>query len=80
MNYHILQDQIIDVLDTLMERERRVLELRFGLKDGRSRTLEEVDPDTVASALGEGGIFSRTFPGYEHRPQQVEMARAVTER
>ena len=31
-----------DVLDSLTERERRVLELRFGLDDGRSRTLEEV--------------------------------------
>ncbi|MES2693650.1 MAG: sigma factor-like helix-turn-helix DNA-binding protein, partial [Verrucomicrobiota bacterium] len=33
---------IIDVLDTLTERERRVLSLRFGLVDGYSRTLEEV--------------------------------------
>src|SRR5207237_9808318 len=32
----------IDVLDTLTERERRVLSLRFGLVDGYSRTLEEV--------------------------------------
>jgi RNA polymerase primary sigma factor len=31
-----------DVLFTLNERERRVLQLRFGLEDGRSRTLEEV--------------------------------------
>ena len=31
-----------DVLDTLNLRERRVLQLRFGLEDGRSRTLEEV--------------------------------------
>ena len=31
-----------DVLDSLTDRERRVLELRFGLDDGRCRTLEEV--------------------------------------
>lgn len=31
-----------DVLDTLTEREKRVLELRFGIEDGRPRTLEEV--------------------------------------
>ena len=31
-----------DVLDSLTERERKVLQLRFGLDDGRSRTLEEV--------------------------------------
>jgi len=34
-----------DVLNTLSDRERRVLELRFGLIDGRSRTLEEVGRD-----------------------------------
>ena len=34
--------QIDDVLSTLTPRERRVLQLRFGLEDGRSRTLEEV--------------------------------------
>ena len=33
------------MLDTLNEREARVLELRFGLEDGRSRTLEEVGKD-----------------------------------
>ncbi len=43
------------------------------------RGLEEVDPDTVAAMLGDGGTLSRAFPGYEHRPQQVEMARAVTD-
>lgn len=40
--YSMLQDQIGKLLDTLTEREQRVLSLRFGLKDGRSRTLEEV--------------------------------------
>ena len=40
--YSLLREKIIDVLDTLTERERRVLSLRFGLVDGCSRTLEEV--------------------------------------
>ena len=40
--YAVLQDQISRLLDTLTEREQRVLILRFGLKDGRTRTLEEV--------------------------------------
>ncbi|BCN29615.1 RNA polymerase sigma factor RpoD [Anaeromicropila herbilytica] len=40
--YSVLQDQIAKLLDTLTEREQRVLILRFGLKDGRTRTLEEV--------------------------------------
>ncbi len=40
--YHLLRNQVEDVLDSLTLRERRVLQLRFGLEDGRSRTLEEV--------------------------------------
>jgi RNA polymerase primary sigma factor len=38
----LLKEQIDSVLDSLTPRERRVLQLRFGLEDGRSRTLEEV--------------------------------------
>lgn len=40
--YSLLKDKIIDVLDSLTDRERKVLSLRFGLQDGYSRTLEEV--------------------------------------
>ena len=40
--YSLLREKIIDVLDSLTDRERNVLSLRFGLKDGYSRTLEEV--------------------------------------
>jgi RNA polymerase primary sigma factor len=38
----LLKDKLGDVLTSLTERERKVLELRFGLTDGYSRTLEEV--------------------------------------
>ena len=38
----MLKEQMEDVLETLSERERRVLGMRFGLEDGRARTLEEV--------------------------------------
>ena len=41
-SFQLLKEQIQDVLDTLTDRESRVLQLRFGLEDGRSRTLEEV--------------------------------------
>ncbi len=41
-SYQLLKEQIDDVLSTLTDREKRVLQLRFGLLDGRSRTLEEV--------------------------------------
>ena len=39
---HALQDQVESVLDSLTAREREVLRLRYGLDDGRNRTLEEV--------------------------------------
>ncbi len=41
-SHHLLKEQMAEILDGLSERERRVLEMRFGLKDGMSRTLEEV--------------------------------------
>ncbi len=40
--FTLLKEQLNEVLDTLTERERKVLRLRFGLDDGRARTLEEV--------------------------------------
>ncbi len=41
-SHQLLKEQVEDVLASLTSRERRVLQLRFGLEDGRSRTLEEV--------------------------------------
>lgn len=40
--FELLREQLEDVLDTLTPREQKVLRLRFGLDDGRTRTLEEV--------------------------------------
>ncbi|NLB43395.1 MAG: RNA polymerase sigma factor RpoD [Clostridiales bacterium] len=40
--FTLLKEQLMDVLDTLTSREEKVLRLRFGLDDGRARTLEEV--------------------------------------
>ena len=40
--FTLLKEQLMEVLDTLTEREEKVLKLRFGLDDGRARTLEEV--------------------------------------
>ena len=40
--FTLLHEQLMEVLDTLTEREQKVLKLRFGLVDGRPRTLEEV--------------------------------------
>ncbi|HUZ02374.1 MAG TPA: sigma-70 family RNA polymerase sigma factor, partial [Thermomicrobiaceae bacterium] len=40
--HQLLKEQVAAVLDSLTGRERRVLQLRFGLEDGRARTLEEI--------------------------------------
>ncbi len=40
--YSMLKEQLLEVLDSLNDREKKVLKLRFGLEDGRARTLEEV--------------------------------------
>jgi RNA polymerase primary sigma factor len=41
-SYTLLREQLLEVLNTLTPREAKVLKLRFGLEDGRPRTLEEV--------------------------------------
>ncbi len=41
-SFTLLKEQLMEVLDTLTPREKKVLELRFGIIDGRTRTLEEV--------------------------------------
>ena len=43
-SFMLLKEQLEEVLDTLTPREEKVLRLRFGLDDGRARTLEEVGP------------------------------------
>ena len=40
--FSLLHELLMEVLDTLTDREQKVLRLRFGLDDGRPRTLEEV--------------------------------------
>ena len=41
-SFSLLKEQLMEVLETLTPREKKVLELRFGIEDGRTRTLEEV--------------------------------------
>ena len=40
-SFTLLKEQLVDVLSTLTPREEKVLKLRFGIEDGRTRTLEE---------------------------------------
>ena len=56
-SFMLLKEQLMDVLNTLTPREEKVLRLRFGLEDGRARTLEEV-----------GGVFDVT----RERIRQIE--------
>jgi predicted DnaQ family exonuclease/DinG family helicase len=44
-----------------------------------SETIRPLDADALAALVAPGGVFQQAFPGYEHRPQQVEMVRAVAE-
>lgn len=46
--YAVLKEQLNEVLDTLTDREQKVLRLRFGLDDGRARTLEEVGKELIS--------------------------------
>ena len=41
-NNELLREQVLDVVNTLPDRERKIILMRFGLEDGRPRTLEEV--------------------------------------
>jgi ATP-dependent DNA helicase DinG len=52
-------------------------EERPALKPAQERHI--LDADVLASMLEENGLFARRFPGFEYRPQQVEMLRAVAE-
>ena len=62
--FSMLKEQLVDVLGTLTEREQKVLKLRFGLEDGRARTLEEV---------------GKTFDVTRERIRQIE-AKALRKR
>ena len=44
---------------------------------GAGKSLQPLDSEELASYLAPGGLFSRSFPGFEHRPEQVEMMSAV---
>ena len=48
-SFSLLREQLEEVLDTLAPREKKVLELRFGIVDGRTRTLEEVGQEFIVT-------------------------------
>jgi RNA polymerase primary sigma factor len=65
-SFALLQEQLRRVLDSLSERERRVIELRFGLKDGHPRTLEEVGREFGVTRERIRQIESKTLSKLRH--------------
>jgi len=73
-----LREQVHDILDTLSDRERRVLQLRFGLEDGRSRTLEEVGREFGVTRERIRQIEAKALRKLRH-PSRSEKLRAFLE-
>jgi RNA polymerase primary sigma factor len=72
-SFSMMQDDIVSVLRTLSARERRVLELRFGLTDGQPRTLQEVGRQFGITRERIRQIESKTLSKLRHpsRPQKL---------
>lgn len=77
-SYSILRDQIAKLLDTLSEREHRVLVLRFGLEDGRSRTLEEVGKEFRVTRERIRQIEAKALRKLRH-PSRAKMLKGYDE-
>jgi RNA polymerase primary sigma factor len=73
-SFHLMQEQLTLVLHTLSEREQRVIELRFGMHDGRPRTLEEVGEAFGVTRERIRQIESKTLSKLRHpsRSQQLK--------
>ena len=72
--FAMLKEQLIDVLDTLTDREQKVLILRFGLDDGRARTLEEVGKRFDVTRERIRQIESKTMSKLRH-PSRSQVLR-----
>ena len=71
--FSMLQEQLQMVLDGLAERERKVLELRFGLKDGHPRTLEEVGREFGVTRERIRQIESKTLAKLRHPSRSSKL-------
>ena len=77
-SHQLLREQIDDTLDNLDEREKRVLQLRFGLVDGRGRTLEEVGHEFGVTRERIRQIEARALRKLRH-PKHSEKLRGYLE-
>jgi RNA polymerase primary sigma factor len=73
-SFLLLQEQLESVLHTVGERERKVIELRFGLLDGAPRTLEEVGKEFGVTRERIRQIESKTLAKLRH-PSRAELLR-----
>ena len=64
--FTLLKEQLVEVLGTLTEREQKVLRLRFGLDDGRARTLEEVGKEFNVTRERIRQIEAKALPKLRH--------------
>ena len=72
-SYSLLKDQLQKVLNTMAERERKVVELRFGLKDGHPRTLEEVGREFNVTRERIRQIESKTLAKLRHPSRSSKL-------
>jgi RNA polymerase primary sigma factor len=77
-SHQLLKEQVEDVLASLTNRERRVLQLRFGLDDGRGRTLEEVGKEFGVTRERIRQIEAKTLAKLRH-PQRSQRLREFLE-
>ena len=72
-SHQLLKEQVMDVLNSLTTRERKVLELRFGLEDGRSRTLEEVGREFMVTRERIRQIEAKTLRKLRHPSRSKKL-------
>ena len=72
--FTLLKEQLMEVLDTLTPREEKVLRLRFGLDDGRARTLEEVGKEFNVTRERIRQIEAKALRKLRHPKPQQEAA------
>jgi len=77
-SFGMMQDEIVAVLQTLSARERRVVELRFGLADGQARTLEEVGREFGITRERIRQIEAKTLSKLRH-PSRAQRLRDYLE-
>ena len=72
-SFSMLQEQLMQVLDSLADRERKVIELRFGLLDGHPRTLEEVGREFGVTRERIRQIESKTLAKLRHPSRSSKL-------